>query len=57
MIIRNDDNNNNNNNNNNNKKEETKCKLKGGNPCHYSVQTLFFFSTSLRIWKLKYMKQ
>ena len=36
--------------------EEIKCRLKAGNSCYYSVQTLLS-SRLLRIWKLKYIKQ
>ena len=38
--------------------EEIKCRLKAGNSCYYSDQTLFYvLDVSLRTWKLKYIKQ
>ena len=37
--------------------KEIKCRLKAGNSCYYSVQTLLSSCLPLRIRKLKYIKQ
>jgi hypothetical protein len=38
--------------------KEIKCRLKAGNSCYYSLQTLFFLLDFFwRNWKLKYRKQ